>query len=165
MEFGAYWSAGGLLAAETRHEPGLRQRSCLCGGSCRWPRAHSPAIGPPVPQRRGLKASGPLGRCALVYVDDCQVRSPMLEQNLLDEGELRPFPRPKCCALVLTTAQDQPRRRGFPDKARRQWQAAPGGVREPQADCSRADFTGARPRAAGGGPDWSMPCGCSDTTC
>ena len=133
-----------------------------------------PAAGPaPTVQRLGLlflnggvsNASGPLGRCALVYVDDCQVHSPMLEQNLLDEGELRPSPRPKCCALVLTTAQDQPRRRGFPDKARRQRQAAPGGVREPQADCSRADFTGARPRAAGGGPDWSMPCGCSDTTC
>ena len=31
-------------------------------------------------------ASGPLGRCALVYMDDCLVHSPTLEQHLLDRG-------------------------------------------------------------------------------
>ena len=33
-------------------------------------------------------ASGPLGRCALVYMDDCLVHSPTLEQHLLDVGEV-----------------------------------------------------------------------------
>jgi hypothetical protein len=39
-------------------------------------------------------ASGPLGRCALVYMDDCLVHSPTLEQHLLDVAEvLEIFPR------------------------------------------------------------------------
>ena len=33
-------------------------------------------------------ASGPLGRCALVYMDDCLVHSPTLEQHLLDVEEV-----------------------------------------------------------------------------
>ena len=33
-------------------------------------------------------ASGPLGRCALVYMDDCLVHSPTLEQHLLDVTEV-----------------------------------------------------------------------------
>ena len=35
-----------------------------------------------------LGASGPLGRCALVYIDDCLVHSPTLEQHLLDVEEV-----------------------------------------------------------------------------
>ena len=36
-----------------------------------------------------LGASGPpLGRCALVYLDDCLVHSPTLEQHLLDVAEV-----------------------------------------------------------------------------
>jgi hypothetical protein len=31
-----------------------------------------------------LGASGPLGRCTLVYMDYCLVHSPMIEQHLLD---------------------------------------------------------------------------------
>ena len=33
-------------------------------------------------------ATGPLGRCALVYMDDCLVHSPTLEQHLLDVEEV-----------------------------------------------------------------------------
>ena len=33
-------------------------------------------------------ASGPLGRCALAYMDDCLVHSPTLEQHLLDVAEV-----------------------------------------------------------------------------
>ncbi len=33
-------------------------------------------------------ASGPLGRCALVYMDDCLAHSPRLEQHLLDVAEV-----------------------------------------------------------------------------
>ena len=33
-------------------------------------------------------ASGPLGRCALVYMDDCLVHSPTLKQHLLDVAEV-----------------------------------------------------------------------------
>ena len=33
-------------------------------------------------------ASGPLGSCALVYMNDCLVHSPTLEQHLLDVGEV-----------------------------------------------------------------------------
>jgi hypothetical protein len=33
-------------------------------------------------------ASGPLGRCALVYMDHCLVHSPTLEQHLLDVAEV-----------------------------------------------------------------------------
>ena len=33
-------------------------------------------------------ASGPLGRCTLVYMDDGLVHSPTLEQNLLDVEEV-----------------------------------------------------------------------------
>ncbi len=33
-------------------------------------------------------ASGPLGRCALVYMNDCLVHSPTLEQHLLDVAEV-----------------------------------------------------------------------------
>ena len=35
-----------------------------------------------------LGAANPLGRCALVHMDDCLVHSPMLEQHLLDIAEL-----------------------------------------------------------------------------
>ena len=37
---------------------------------------------------RNPRASGPLGRCALVYMDDCLVHSPTLEQHLLDVEEV-----------------------------------------------------------------------------
>jgi hypothetical protein len=44
-------------------------------------------------------ASGPLGRCALVYMDDCLVHSPTLEQHLLDVAEvLETFRRHKLYA-------------------------------------------------------------------
>ena len=33
-------------------------------------------------------ASGPLGRCALVYMDDCLIHSPTLAQHLLDVAEV-----------------------------------------------------------------------------
>ena len=33
-------------------------------------------------------ASGPLGRCALVYMDDCLIHSPTLEQHLRDVAEV-----------------------------------------------------------------------------
>ena len=33
-------------------------------------------------------ASGPLDRCTLVYMDDCLVHSPTLEQHLLDVEEV-----------------------------------------------------------------------------
>ncbi len=33
-------------------------------------------------------ASGPLGRCALVYMDNCLVHSPTLAQHLLDVAEV-----------------------------------------------------------------------------
>ena len=33
-------------------------------------------------------ASGPLGRCALVYMDDCLIHSPTLEQHLLYVAEV-----------------------------------------------------------------------------
>ena len=47
-----------------------------------------PAVGPP-PIHAGVPgASGPLGRCALVYMDDCLVHSPTLEQHLLDVAEV-----------------------------------------------------------------------------
>ncbi len=35
-----------------------------------------------------LGASGPLGRCALVYMDDCLVHSATLEQHLLDMAKV-----------------------------------------------------------------------------
>ena len=62
--------------------------------------AAGPAGPTAVPERRlsrpGLApihggvpgASGPLGRCALVYMDDCLVHSPTLEQHLLDVAEV-----------------------------------------------------------------------------
>ena len=44
-------------------------------------------------------ASGPLGRCALVYMGDCLVHSPTLEQHLLDVAEvLETFRRHKLYA-------------------------------------------------------------------
>ncbi len=50
----------------------------------RWlPRPGLPPIHGGVPG-----ASGPLGRCALVYMDDCLVHSPTLEQHLLDVAEV-----------------------------------------------------------------------------
>ncbi len=44
----------------------------------------------PSPAIRGCMpgASGPLGRCTLVYMDDCLVHSPTLEQHLLDVAEV-----------------------------------------------------------------------------
>jgi hypothetical protein len=47
-----------------------------------------PPAGPP-PIHAGVPgASGPLGRFALVYMDDCLVHSPTLEQHLLDVAEV-----------------------------------------------------------------------------
>ena len=60
--------------------------------------ASGPGAGPATPwwPRQGLApihggvpgASGPLGRCALVYMDDCLVHSPTLAQHLLDVEEV-----------------------------------------------------------------------------
>ena len=60
--------------------------------------AADPPLGPclpapprpaPAPIHGGVPgASGPLGRCALVYMDDCLVHSPTLEQHLLDVEEV-----------------------------------------------------------------------------
>ena len=59
-----------------------------------------PGNGPAGPEHAGprqglppihggvLGASGPLGWCALVYMDDCLVHSPTLEQHLLDVAEV-----------------------------------------------------------------------------
>ena len=44
------------------------------------PRQSLPRIHSGVPG-----ASGPLGRCALVYMDDCLMHLPTLEQHLLDD--------------------------------------------------------------------------------
>ena len=44
-------------------------------------------------------ASGALGRCILVYMDDCLVHSPKMEQHLLDVAEaLEIFRRRQLCA-------------------------------------------------------------------
>ena len=58
----------------------------------------APDVGPAGPARAGPGpgpihggvpgASGPLGRCALPYMDDCLVHSPTLEQHLLDVAEV-----------------------------------------------------------------------------
>jgi hypothetical protein len=55
-----------------------------------------PGSEPPPRSQSGLAplhggvpgASGPLGRCALAYMDDCLVHSPTLEQHLLDFAEV-----------------------------------------------------------------------------
>jgi len=55
-----------------------------------------PGSEPPPRSQSGLAplhggvpgASGPLGRCALAYMDDCLVHSPTLEQHLLDVAEV-----------------------------------------------------------------------------
>ena len=57
------------------------------------PRAGPAAAAGPSPATARLHggvpgASGPLGRCALVYMDDCLVHSPTLEQHLLDVEEV-----------------------------------------------------------------------------
>ncbi len=51
--------------------------------ACWLPRQGLPPIHGGVPG-----ASGPLDRCALVYMDDCLVHSPKLEQHLLDVAEV-----------------------------------------------------------------------------
>ncbi len=63
-------------------------------------RSTPPSPNLPRPRVRGLAprpslihgvvpwAAGPLGRCALVYMDDCLVHSPTLEQHLLDVAEV-----------------------------------------------------------------------------
>jgi hypothetical protein len=46
-------------------------------------------LGPSPAVRGGMPgAPGPLGRCALVYMDDCLIHSPTLEQHLLDVAEV-----------------------------------------------------------------------------
>ncbi len=46
-------------------------------------------LGPSSAVSGGMQgASGSLGRCALVYMDDCMVHSPTLEQHLLDVAEV-----------------------------------------------------------------------------
>ena len=47
-----------------------------------------PPEGPPPIYAGVPGASGPLGRCALVYMDDCLVHSPTLAQHLLDVAEV-----------------------------------------------------------------------------
>ncbi len=89
----AFRPAGRLLAADARHEPGIGRRP-------RLPRGYNSGFGggpcasraPPTPLRGGVPGasggSGSLGRCALVYMDDCLVHSPTLEQHLLDVAEV-----------------------------------------------------------------------------
>ena len=48
--------------------------------------AFAPRLTPGRPHKPG--ASGPLGRCALVYMDDCLVDSPTLQQHLHDVAEV-----------------------------------------------------------------------------
>ena len=57
------------------------------GGTATTPR---PPLRPDLPLIHGgvPGASGPLGRCALVYMDNCLVHSPALEQHLLDVEEV-----------------------------------------------------------------------------
>ena len=88
VERGAFWSAGGLLAADAGHEPGPHRGSPLPGTRTRWSGPRRTATGPTADTRRGRGASGPLGRCALVYMDDCLVHSPTPEQHLLDVAEV-----------------------------------------------------------------------------
>ena len=61
-------------------------------GDSAGPGLATSATRPPVnlpPIHGGVPgASGPLGRCALVYMDDCLVHSPTLEQHLLDVAEV-----------------------------------------------------------------------------
>jgi hypothetical protein len=47
-----------------------------------------PTVGPRTVHAGVPGASGPLGRCALVYMDDCLVHSPTLAQHLLDVEEV-----------------------------------------------------------------------------
>ena len=52
------------------------------------PDSTGPRAGP-IPIHGGVPgAAGPLGRCALVYMDDCLVHSPTLAQHLLDVAEV-----------------------------------------------------------------------------
>ena len=57
------------------------------GGTATTPR---PPLCPDLQPIHGAVpgASEPLGRCALVYMDDCLVHSLMLEQHLLDVAEV-----------------------------------------------------------------------------
>ena len=60
-------------------------------------------------------ASGPLGRCALVYMDDCLVHSPTLEQHLLDvEEELEIFQVSPAQALPSASSGDKSARHRRP---------------------------------------------------
>ena len=56
------------------------------GGTAATPQGPHPPLRPDLPPiDNGVPgASGPLGRRALVYMDECLVHSPTLEQHLLD---------------------------------------------------------------------------------
>ena len=67
--------------------------AAAAAGSEWGPPSGSPRSGLPRPTLAPIHggvpgASGPLGRCALVYMDDCLVHSPTLEQHLLDVEEV-----------------------------------------------------------------------------
>ena len=71
----------GALLADACDEPGPHRRSRLPGEQARWSCACYTTTGPPGDPRRGPAGLGPLGRCALVYMDDCLVHSPTQEQS------------------------------------------------------------------------------------
>jgi hypothetical protein len=52
------------------------------------PGVPGPTVGPRTVHAGVPGSSGPLGRCAQVYMDDCLVHSPMLAQHLLDVEEV-----------------------------------------------------------------------------
>ena len=70
-------------AAATDFTPAQGGKTTAAGAARRPPRPDLAPVHGGVPG-----ASGPLGRCALVYMDDCLVHSPTLEQHLLDVAEV-----------------------------------------------------------------------------
>ena len=102
VERGALRSTGRLFA-NACHEPGANRRFRIPRWSDndaddRWGRGRlgdGTPLGVSTPRPTlapihggVLGASGPLGQCALVYMDDCLVHSPTLEQHLLDVEEV-----------------------------------------------------------------------------
>ena len=174
------WSAGGLRAADTRHEPGPHRRSCLRGGSYHWPRASSPTPGPPFHPRRVSGASDPLGRCTLLYMDDCLVHPPTLALYLLHAAEgLEIFRRqqPPSVRVQATGARiARPptlcgRRAGGPAPGAAHRRVGNADIVEWATPRRGSPFHGARHyyrRFVEGYAScwrWSTPCGRSDTTC
>ena len=90
VERGAVGPAGRLPSAHARHEPGpLTVGLDFCSKAAPSSPPHDrpwPTLPPPI--HGGVPgASGWLGRCAPVYMDDCH--TPTLEQHLLGVAEVR----------------------------------------------------------------------------